>query len=272
MPLDEPNDTDALEPTPNEPTEPTSTEPVEPSEAEPNEPEPNEPEEPSSSAPPPGVQRRIDQAIARQRQAEREAQYWQNLALANQQPQQQQVPEPPKEPRLEDFGYDEDRFNRARADYDRERAVHEARTAAAEEAKKAREEAQREAQAHSRKQQLGSFTAAGQRAHEDWDAAMTNPELDPFHPAIAEALLETGDTDLAYALAKDPATANRLAQLDERNALIELGRFASRQKPAKRTTGAPPPVKTVGNRNRVNLDPSKMSMDEYVAARNAGKL
>lgn len=80
--------------------------------------------------------------------------------------------------------------------------------------------------------------------------------------------------DVAYHLGKNHDIAAELNKLPPTQAAYELGRIEanlSRPAPAP-TTQAPDPITPVRPKASATLDPSKMSMAEYAAARKAGKI
>lgn len=72
-----------------------------------------------------------------------------------------------------------------------------------------------------------------------------------------------------YALGKDPDLIEKITKLPPAKQALELARLENNlSKPvAKAISGAPAPVKPIDGAGRAEEDPSRMSMDEYVAWR-----
>jgi len=111
----------------------------------------------------------------------------------------------------------------------------------------------------------------------DFDQVALAPDV-PITPQIAEMLKHSDKgPDLAYFLGMNKATAAELAALSKTSpmqAAWALGRLeASLSAPAPRMTSqTPEPIAPVRGRAQASLNPEKMSMDEYIAARKAGKI
>lgn len=99
----------------------------------------------------------------------------------------------------------------------------------------------------------------------DFDAVVSNPKL-PITNEMAEVIKDSDNgADVAYWLGKNPAEAQRIAQLPPIAAARELGRIEARLTPQpRRISSAPPPVETVGSRGGSNNDPDKMSVDQLL--------
>lgn len=100
----------------------------------------------------------------------------------------------------------------------------------------------------------------------------------PITPQIAEMLKQSDKgPDMAYFLGMNKAAAAELAALSKTSpmlAAMALGRLeASLTAPTPRMTSqTPDPIAPVRGKAQASLNPDKMSMDEYIAARKAGKL
>lgn len=97
----------------------------------------------------------------------------------------------------------------------------------------------------------------------------------PITDAVAKDILRIEEgPQIAYYLGKHPAEARALNILSERDRAIQLGRLAGRltQAPIRKTSTAPTPVDAVGGKGSQSsaFDPSKASMDDYIARRKAG--
>lgn len=107
----------------------------------------------------------------------------------------------------------------------------------------------------------------------DFHSVAGNPNL-PITPAMAEAIMDSEHgPEVAYHLGKNPAEAARIANLNPVSQARELGRIEALVSQARQAPKpAPAPVNPVGARaaSGGKKDPTKMSMAEYIAWRNAG--
>lgn len=92
----------------------------------------------------------------------------------------------------------------------------------------------------------------------------------PLTPVIAQTII---DSDLAPQLmahmASHPDDVDRIAKLSPARQAAELGKLEARLSVVKQTKEAPAPIRIVSGSGTVhnNGDPSKMSMDDYMAMR-----
>jgi hypothetical protein len=260
-------DTGAIAPETTQATEsaPVTTEPVTPPVKTDSEPE--------------WFQKRMNEMTARYRSEERERQALaQERDQLRQQLQQRQQAEPEKAKTLEDFGYDEHKYQAHLFDMAEKRAV--------EAAKRVRLEEQTEAQKASRVRKFKEREVEYEKANPDYrDLAYTAP----INDAVAELLteLDTGP-ELAHYLGKNKSVALALNDLPPHVAAIELGRIDARltsekaaktaaleaAKAAKALTNAPPPAGTIeGSGEPSNIkadeaDSDKLSDAEWTRRRN----
>lgn len=203
------------------------------------------------------VQKRIDQLTWRQRETERENQYLrQQIAQSQQQPEQ-------GEPQVDQFS-DYDQYIAARAQYEAKRTF-ESLQAQEREAQQAQ---QAQVRANQYRLRADQFAATKPDYHE----VVSNPYLhitDQMGEVIQS--LEKGP-ELAYHLGNHPEEAERIARLSPVMQAAELGKLEARmttQKPAS-ITNAPSPVEPVaGGGDSSVKDPENMTMDEFIAWRNA---
>lgn len=216
-----------------------------------------------------GVQKRIDELTANWRGAERDRDYWRDLALRNQQqpPQQAQQPETPQststsgEPRIDDFD-DYDQYLIAKAKY---------------EFRKEQEAERQQQQADKRQQQENDRVAAFQRKsaeartkYQDFDAVMGNPNLPQLSSGVRDVLLDADNgADLGYYLAKHPDELARIVQLPSHLAAMEMGRISTRLSAPRKASETPPPVKPVGSGESSSKGLEQIEdMDEWMQRRN----
>lgn len=219
------------------------------------------------------AQQRIDHLTWEKNQREREAEHWRQIAMQRQPVEPAPKVEEAKLPRLEDYGYDEAKYQSALLEYA------DARTQAAVERRFVEYERARNEQARA-----ASF-AERQRAFAkdtpDFEAkVMQDPTL-PITSAMRDVILdsETGP-ELAYWLAENRDRAEQIARLPAHLAALELGRIEGRLQAAKEAkarpshvTQAPPPTPKVDASDAApekvsTTDPAsdRMSTDEWIAA------
>lgn len=95
----------------------------------------------------------------------------------------------------------------------------------------------------------------------------------PFTEAMFHALtVSEQPAAIADFLGRNPGEADRIARLHPAQQGLELARIETRLASLPRTTSAPPPAPTVGGRAVASDDPRNMSMAQYMAARDAGRI
>lgn len=186
--------------------------------------------------------------------AKQEADYWRQQALSRQ--QQHQDPD-------YSLGNDYDPADPASLDAAVERAV-EARLQ-----RKAAEEAQNAQLTKVRTLQ----TTLLESGLEGAALLATGADHIPFTQAMFDALTVSEQPAIvADHLGNNPAEAARIAALPAAQQGFELARLDARLASQPRTTSAPPPPATVGARAIASGDPSSMTMEQYKAARESGRL
>ena len=91
----------------------------------------------------------------------------------------------------------------------------------------------------------------------------------PLTPTIAQTIVDSDTAPQLMAwMTSNPDEVERIARLSPARQSAEIGKLEARLSVTKTTKEAPPPIKTVGGGGSVtNGDMSKMTPDEYVAAR-----
>lgn len=230
------------------------------------------------------IQPRINELVRKQREAEREAAYWRGIAEASRASVVAPAPAPVAAPKPveEDFKtYGE--YVDALTDWKSERAVEKALAAVAT---KNEERATQQAAATTEEARSTNWQerqVVARTTFADYDAVVGESST-VIQPHVAELLLESEHgPSIAYKLAQDPALADKLNKMDGKEATkavlrMELAFEKSDPTPApvsapvvpaitpSKAPVPPTPVRTGASTSR---DPSKMSMDEYVKARNA---
>jgi hypothetical protein len=100
----------------------------------------------------------------------------------------------------------------------------------------------------------------------DFDAVIGAASVSPSNPEVAMAILESDrGPHIAYYLAKNPSKVHEINSLPLRRALAEVGRLEARLTPSpKKETKAPAPVPPVkGGMRTTEVDPEKLSQDEF---------
>lgn len=165
-------------------------------------------------------------------------------------------------PKLEDFDYDEQRFNEALDSWTSSSLSTSVRQVRLEEQRQEAKNAQQRTLAIAQE----TFV---ERAN---DFELDNPDFRdvvskvPNSQVLTSAVLMAEDGPaLAYHLGKNPGIAKELAEMNPYMAMLEIGKISARlsTKAPTKLSSAPPPSKTVGSSAAVSKDPDKMSPDEY---------
>jgi hypothetical protein len=261
------DETQGLEPTEDAPVLPTETSDADSSpateaqpETEQTDPQPRDEEGKFLS---PKAQKRIDQLTWEKNQREREAEYWRQEALRHQQQPEPKVEEPVKLPTLEQYGYDESKYQAALIEYATKQAerVVEDRLSKAE-------------QQRAEKARVESFATRQQefaKSNPDYQARVSDPTL-PITAAMRDVIWDspTGP-ELAYYLAQNREAAEQIARLPAHMAALEMGRIDGRLQALKEvkrkppvTQAPPPPPKVEDAEVPVQKTPDEMDTDEWL--------
>lgn len=227
-----------------------------------------------------GVSKRIDELTRIRREAERDRDYWRELAMRTPQAPREEperrepVASEPELKTLADFGYDERAYGKYTLEIAREAARAEAESLR-KEFREGRAQADREQQRQDYESRAEAF--AKTEKIEDIDSIF-DPSL-PITPDMAEVIMgvENGP-QLHYYLAKNRAEAAKIARLSPSLQQFQLGLIASKlAKPAtKQVSEAPSPAPRVdGGSSASNLsvkaddpDSDKLSDTEWTRLRN----
>lgn len=232
----------------------------------------DEGDEPAPAPKPKGVQKRLDELTRQRRDAERDRDYWRELAMtksganppATEGQTKTETTDTLKPPVEADYEKYED-FQRALARYEvrQEFAAANARQL----------EADKAAAAARRAETAKAKLLEASKRYEDFERVAFNDEV-PISPAMAEAMQDSDKFgDIAYWLGSNPDEAARIAQLSPLAAAREIGKIEDKllNPPKPKQTSAPPPVKTVKTGDTPTKDPSKMTIPEYRAWREGKK-
>lgn len=167
-------------------------------------------------------------------------------------------------PKREDFD-DYETYLEARADYKAEQKV---KAVLAEQQTRT----QQQTQQSSESQRLARYQQDLDKARSsipDFDEVTGEADV-PVTQTMRDAILESDvGALLTYHLAKNPAEAERIARLSPIAQAKAIGQIEASlaSKPAPQVSKAPAPIKPISGASGGHADPSKMSMDEYLAYR-----
>lgn len=207
-----------------------------------------------------GVQPRIDELTRARREAEREAAYWRNVAQGSKGSAEPAVPQKPTPDKFSDYA----EYVEALTDWKAEAVVTKRFT--------------EQAQARADETRATTWQERQDKVREsmpDYDDVLAMADT-PLANHVREVLVESDQGPaLAYHLAKHPDTLMRLNGLAPLQAAREIGRIEASlaSKPVAeatpaRTTQAPKPAGVSSSQGRTtSVDPTKMSMDEYMTHR-----
>lgn len=205
----------------------------------------------------PWFQKRIDEVTRDKYEAQRQADYWRGVAEgrspAQDVPKVASNDDQPREDQFEDY----DAYQRALTKWE------------------VRQELKAEGERTQAASRRDALINKAQAKYADFDQVVNNPSL-PITQAMADVILDSEvGPDIAYHLGSNPDEAARIAKLPAHRQAAELGKIEDRLSAPKPAPKDPPPAppKTInGITAGVVKDPSKMTMAEYVAARNAGQI
>lgn len=187
------------------------------------------------------AQKRIDALTREKYDREREAQYWREQALRNEPKPEPKVEVTQKLPTLEEFGYDESKYQSALIQYATKQAE-EVVTRRLSEVDAQRAEQSRIESFVTRQKEFAKATPDFE------DRVFRDPSL-PITEAMRDVIVDSpSGPELAYYLATNREAAEQIARLPAHLAALEMGRIEGRlsaQKEAKTrpapVTKAPPP-------------------------------
>ena len=200
---------------------------------------------PATPDKPRGVQKRIDELTANWRTTERDRDHWRELALKNASPAPAPVA-PQGKPTLEQFEYDQERYNDALVDWklsERDKAA---------EAKRKEQETKEAAEKRTKSFAERETKYAATNSEYRSVSAIGNDPSFVCTPAMAEAILEAEDGPaILHHLDTHRDEASRIAQMSPTQAALALGRIVAQITapapviPEPQITAAPKPVPVV---------------------------
>jgi hypothetical protein len=205
-----------------------------------------------------GFQRRIDELTRNWREAERRNDELLSILKGNRAEPETTVPEKP--PTLEEFGYDEAKYQQALTGFVREQAKAEARSIFQQE----RQKLQQETRTQTFKQREAEFA----ETVEDYADKVYDPSL-PLSATVVEMIAESDiGPKVAYYLAGNPDIARSMYSMSPTQAAREFGKLEAKLSVpvAKKavSTAPPPPPKISAIETAFEKDPDKMSMEEWL--------
>ena len=222
---------------------------------------------------PEAVQKRINEAIKRQRTAERERDYERTKRLEMEKElvsARLALPPDIKKPKIEDFETMEE-YNEALTDYKIDLRFWR------ENQKKAREHESVE-EKENLDESYGSLEKKiekGRRKFTDFDELVLNDDLKISEEMVEAIILSDAAEDVLYYLGQHPDESQEISGLTSVQAAYRLGKIEEKlhaPPPPKKTTKAPEPISPISSSGAVELDPNKMTPREYREARESGRI
>lgn len=239
----------------NDPTEETTETAEESAEAQPE----DKPEEPPQKS---GVEKRIGELTWKQREAERERDYWRQQAMSQTPPE----PAPAPTKTLEDFDYDEMKYQA----YLFEQATARAEQGATEAARRILAEEEQNRIQMQRRQQFESSEKEYARNLADYWNVARNESLTVTQD-MADVILDSDNGPaILYYLGKNPDIADQISRLPLHVAAREIGKIEAKlstPEPEKATKAPPPPSQIKGLDPVIKKNPDDMTQAEFNAYR-----
>lgn len=219
-----------------------------------------------------GFQRRIEKLTREKYDTANELEQMRQQfnAMQQQQVQQQVQQSGDAFPKLEDYGYDEGQYQQAVSSWSQQQ----------EQAKANAYRQQQQQQAHVAQQQQQAMAmrekvASAVEKHPDFLLKVQNPELPSLgdvNQVAYEAVVGSDKfSDIAYYLASNPTEIYRLGNLDPMSTLREVFKLEQKfeqTKPQPSIVPPPPPPTRISGTSEQAKDPSKMTIEEFMAWRN----
>ncbi len=202
----------------------------------------------------PWFQKRIDEVTASKYEAQREAAYWKGIAEGGKAPTQAPELSTANLPKLEDFDWDEAKYQVALTKHITDQAER-----SIDEKLSLRERELTETQKNDKA--IANLREGGAK-HPDFIAAVSGVKASE---AVRDFLLDDNNAaTILYELGKDTAAAERFNNLSPVQQAIELGKRSATPK-STRTIPPPPPETVSGIVSGIGKTPEEMSMAEYAA-------
>lgn len=226
-----------------------------------------------------GFEKRLNKLNKRLSAKDQEVEYWKQEALKGKSSQEHQPKEAPKKEIQPNGEPDPDKFD-SHAEY-----VKAVSKWAIQQDRSEQETKQKENQVKTDYQkQVTAFqtkVTEFQKSHEDFDDVIAAADDIPISVGVQEAILSSDvGPDLMYELCNNREEYKRINALSPLAAAREIGKIEARilkssesEKPEKKQTNAPPPIKPVGSKGsgKSMKSPDEMSFQEYKAWRAENK-
>ena len=216
----------------------------------------------ADATPPPKkktAQERIDEITRARREAEREREYWKQVALGKKEPEpvkEPAVPQGPKRPVISEFETTE-AYEDALLDWNDQRKALDSET---------------KRHAQEQEESLNKFNTAAEEARKKYSDFDEVVEAPVFSPQMRLSIFNSEQgPELAYflGLPENRDTANKIRVMTPERQYIEMGKLETRLTLAQRTKKvpqAPAPITPVGiSGGGGEADPSKMTTAEWIA-------
>lgn len=205
------------------------------------------------------AQKRIDELTKARRTAERDAEYWRDQAQRKEPDKPvEKVAEPLKT--LEDFDYDEAKYQ--------QHLFSKAREGAVDEAKRVLKDEQGRENSDRRISTFRGKEADFSKSVDDYHEVVTDPNL-PISQVMADVATEMDNgPEVLYYLGKNPDLADKISQLSPLSAARELGRIEatiqSQEKKGETVSKAPAPAPKIKAANpAIQKSMDDMSQREF---------
>lgn len=209
------------------------------------------------------VQKRIDELTRKRREAERNSEYWRDQAMKKEPVKSVETVEEPLKS-LQDFDYDEGKYQQHLFDKARHGAVDEARRVLGEEQKK---------QTSNRKaSDFRGREAEFSKSVDDYQDVARSRDL-PISQVMADVVTEMeSGPEVLYYLGKNPNLADEISQLSPLSTARELGRIEAKlqlqEKKGETVSKAPKPTpKIAASDPAITKNIDDMSQVEFNAMR-----
>ena len=171
-------------------------------------------------------------------------------------------------PELKDYGYDEDAYRKAYAEYNEKVAARALRANQVENERIAADEAQREMN-QAIQERWESTQAEFEIDHPDYRQVVSNPNFVQAPHVAQGIMMAKNGAAVAYHLASNPELTHQLNSSNPVEALMQMGSLAERLSapPPITTTSAPDPAPVVTPKGKAEKTLDDMSPEEYAKHR-----
>lgn len=219
-----------------------------------------------------GVQKRLDELTRIRHDAERDRDYWREMAMRNQQPPQQQAPEvataAEATPKEDDFN-DYNEFLRATARYEVRQEIREAQQRAVAEQQRRHAEERQRTELQTFEERRVATVDQGRAKYNDFEDVVFSLPGQVLTQEFAAAIFATETpADVAYYLGKNRVEAEKISLLPPLQKAAALGRIEAKLAAPKtaQPSKAPSPIRPVGGNEVLTNEPdSQKNPDAWLA-------